>query len=294
MDNSISDAVLPFSDFEDAFWLDRYLDGRSWSDIANALGGDRTVDVVRARWVGFERRFSTGSWEEEWEVLNGLLRKDWKMERVAKWCGRTNQEIRRVWLEASESGDCEVKPNVLERLKWDIRHPQWELEEDSVIVKMIGRGEHWEEMSAYLDNRPADSCRTRYHDKILPRMDKASLVLGGEIKSFTKAEDSIIVEFAEKKKSWGDIASHLPHRSAEICLLRYGGFTQMSKPMMRPDHEPWTQDDNELLRALGKYDFGVPVIAERLGRTPDAVRKRWDDFRQEIGQLVDSGVCVLS
>lgn len=153
---------------------------------------------------------------------------------------------------------------------------RWSSEEDSLLNSAVDEygPKQWTKVAERVGTRNATQCRQRWVKVLDPAISKGK---------WTREEDTLLVTLvAQKFKSWGDVASHIPGRTHKQCRDRW---TQHLDPALNTDVFT-DEEDQRLLQLHRDHGNKWATIAHVLGRAPNTVRSRWRALTNLPGDAV--------
>ena len=150
---------------------------------------------------------------------------------------------------------------------------KWTTGETALLMDLLGQGMKMEDMVERFPGRDLRSIKARYRylTKGMPPPTTA-------FKTFTAAEDALILELREAKTPWVEMARSFEGRDASTVRRRYEALRPSTRKKIdrsrKNIHKKWTaKDDDELIAAL-ETDLTREEIAVVLDRTYYAIVAR--------------------
>ena len=211
--------------------------------------------------AGGKIRYMKG-WEEWENQLIDALHKDGKtyLQISQRLPGRTEPACRvqhRKFKARSQNAIAQQKhalPSAPPKRQYWFK--KWENWEDQLVVKQHNLGKGWEDISKMLPPRSADAVRKRWTLKLerQPQNIVAPPTRPVKIKPHWKPREvQLLKTLVGTGKSWTEVATQLPNRSADSCMRRW--FRDLKKPKGKPTKKraPYWEEREERLLVSGHY-----------------------------------------
>jgi hypothetical protein len=157
---------------------------------------------------------------------------------------------------------------------------RWTKEEDAILTETVQtHGKQWGLIAGHLQQRTASQVAARWEKCLDPAIHKGP---------FTPDEDQLIINFVAQNgpRTWPQITSILPHRSAKQCRERW--FNHLDPSVVKTE---WTaQEDKFIFQQVEQHGPKWSVIAKTFpGRSDNAIKNRWNSSVSKRIQLDEQG-----
>ena len=274
---------------------------------AAAIKHKSTSNAKKANLVSLptkpQRRPAVTTGWEEWEdgVVIALRKEGTSDKQISQHLpGRTERACQNRWYyklkaESHSVGSSTQQKDVLASTARRRKHWQkkWEDWEDQMLVTHHKAGENWESISRMLPPRTAYSVKNRWTQGKLfldPRTQDAVATqtqssetpsVPRAVKTYNhweKEEEQLLKSLRESGKSWADIATRLPNRSAKGCRTRWcGTLHKRQGPKSAAKSGLQWEEWEERLLVSGYYaglswkEINEPIT----GRTVHGCKNQW-------------------
>ena len=254
---------------EERLLLDLREQRKAWDEIA-AYFPERTWRAVQARYLKLTRdpsvpkkkRKKAERWTPEEEELLVELRDGLGLP----WNDIDQHFPNRAW-KALERKYYQLKRG--RPAPKTILDESWTPEEYDQLMALKEEGKSWKEIAEAMPGRSQKALESRYRfwtrrTQGIPTPTKRGF------KEFSREEDELLLKLGETDMSWKEKAKRFNGRSKASLRSRYRRILPPEQPRSRK----WTLQEEEQLIEAVKSDMTLAEIAERIGRSDEAVRKR--------------------
>lgn len=158
------------------------------------------------------------------------------------------------------------RPSEKQKPREDEKGKRWTPEQDEALRKAVEEfgQRNWKAIASRVDGRNHAQCLQRWNKVLKPGLVKGH---------WSFEEDSTLEQMVlQGCHSWGEVAAHIPGRTAKQCRERWRNHLDPSI-----NKAPFTQEEDTIIQeGFEKMGNRWTQIAELLpGRTEDAVKLRW-------------------
>jgi hypothetical protein len=160
----------------------------------------------------------------------------------------------------------------------------WTKEEDATLLDLVNtHGKQWGLIVNFIPERSASQIAARWEKCLDPNLHKGP---------FTPEEDQIVTNFVSQHgpRSWPQIVSLLPHRSAKQCRERW--LNHLDPAIIKTE---WSvREDEMIFDQVQTYGPKWSQIAKSFpGRSDNAIKNRWNSSISRRVQTDEKGRKVL-